>query len=372
MRLVVCLMLVGLFAVSAATAAETGEPAKDDVRSLIEDGRWMRARAVLEPRVKANPTDAEAAAMLSRVRLAYGDLEGAVGLAETAVKLNGQVAEYHWLLARACGEQARKASLMKQFGLAKRFRQEAEAAIARDPKHIQSRLYLVSYYAGAPGIAGGDVKKAEQIVAEVAAIDPAWGHMARARFVEETKPATDKKTADELAALYKKALETAKTPAVRSEALSTLMGVYLTPPGQNFELVEQYGREAVKNDPQRAGSYTALAMAYASRGKWAELEAMLAESEKAVPENLAPYYQAGRVILLQGGDYARAERYFRKFLTQEPEAGPVTPAHAHWRLGLTLEKLGKRAEAIDEIEKATRLKPDFDDAKKDLRRLRGT
>ena len=128
----------------------------------------------------------------------------------------------------------------------------------------------------------------------------------------------------------------------------------------------------MNNDPQRAGSYTALAVAYATRGKWSELDATLAESEKAVPENLAPYYQAGRIILLQGSDYARAERYFRKFLTQEPEAGPVTPAHAHWRLGLTLEKLGKREEAIAEIEKASRLKPDLDDAKKDLRRVRGT
>ena len=192
MRLATFVLLVGLCATSAAVAA-----AEDDVRSLLEDGRWKRARAVLEPRVKANPTDAEAAAMLSRVRLAYGDLEGAVGLAETAVKLNGQEAEYHWILARACGEQARKASLLKQFGLAKRLRQEAEAAIALDPKHIQSRLYLVSYYAGAPGIAGGDPKKAERIAAEVAAIDPAWGHMARARLVEETKPATEKQTSDE-------------------------------------------------------------------------------------------------------------------------------------------------------------------------------
>jgi tetratricopeptide (TPR) repeat protein len=367
MNLATCGLLVGLCALSAAAATT-----EEDVRGLIEDGRWKRARAVLEPRVKANPTDAEAAAMLSRVRLAYGDLEGAAGLAETAVKLNGQVAENHWLLARAFGEQARKASLMKQFGLAKRFRQEAEAAIALDPKHIQSRLYLISYYAGAPGIAGGDAKRAEQIAAEVAAIDPAWGHMARARLLEETKPATDKQTADELAALYKKALEAAKTPAMRSEALSALIGVSLSPPAQNLDLVEQYGREAVKNDPQRAGSYSALAVAYASRGRWAELDATLAESEKAVPENLAPYYQAGRIILLQGNDYARAERYFRKFLTQEPDAGPVTTAHAYWRLGLTLEKLGRRGDAIAEIEKATRLKRDFDEARKDLRRLRGT
>ena len=57
---------------------------------------------------------------------------------------------------------------------------------------------------------------------------------------------------------------------------------------------------------------------------------------------------------------------------QEPEAGPVTLAHGHWRLGLTLEKEGKRSDAVSEMEQAIRLKPDFEDAKKDLRRLRGS
>jgi tetratricopeptide (TPR) repeat protein len=96
------------------------------------------------------------------------------------------------------------------------------------------------------------------------------------------------------------------------------------------------------------------------------------EAEKAVPDHLAPYYQAGRITFLQGPDYARSEKCFRKFLTQEPEPGPMTLPHAHWRLGLTLDKLGRRADAIAEMEQATRLKPDFEEAVKDLRRLRGS
>jgi len=67
--------------------------------------------------------------MLSRVRVAFGDFDRAIELAETAVRLNSNVAEYHWLLARACGERAKTSSFVKQLGLSKRFRQEAEVPI---------------------------------------------------------------------------------------------------------------------------------------------------------------------------------------------------------------------------------------------------
>lgn len=55
---------------------------------------------------------------------------------------------------------------------------------------------------------------------------------------------------------------------------------------------------------------------------------------------------------------------------QEPE--PVAPsfAIAHWRLGLILEKQGRKSEAIAEIEIATKLDKKFEPAQKDLKRLR--
>lgn len=364
MRIATCAVLFNVCA-GSAIAAEA------DVRSLTEAGHWKQVRAVLEPTVKADPEDAGAAAQLSRVRVAFGDLEGAIALAETAVRLNGSVAEYHWLLARACGEQARHAGLVRQFGLAKRFRQEAEKAIALDPKHIQSRLYLISYYAGAPSVAGGDRKMAERIADEVASIDAAWGHLARARIVYETRSATDPESVAERASLYGKALDAARTPDARYEALTALVSLHLSSPAQDFDLAERYAREALSGDPHRAGPYVGLAIAHASRGKWTELDATLVEAEKAVPDNLAPFYQAGRVILVQGGEYPRAERYFRKFLTQEPEAGAATLAHAHWRLGMVLDKQGRRLEAINEMEQVLRLEPDLDEARKELRRLRG-
>lgn len=132
------------------------------VRSLIDGGHWKQARAILEPRLKANPNDAEAAALLSRVRHQYGDLEGALPLAETAVRLEPKVADYHWQLAEVVGEMAQRASVLKQFGLGRRFKREAEAAMALDVKHLDAREGMIDFYIQAPGIIGGDRKKADQ------------------------------------------------------------------------------------------------------------------------------------------------------------------------------------------------------------------
>ncbi|HEU5179882.1 MAG TPA: tetratricopeptide repeat protein [Candidatus Polarisedimenticolia bacterium] len=344
--------------------------AQEDPRALVEAARWKKARALLEPKVKANPSDAEAAALLSQVRLAYGDGDGAISLAETALKLDGNNAAYHWQLAKACGEQARKAGMFKGLSLVKRFRSEADATLALDPKHIEARMYLISFYAGAPGIAGGDKKKAEQVAQDVAKIDPAWGHLAHARLVEETAEPKDNQAVAEREASYKKGLEAAKTPEARYAALSGLVNLYLSPALENFDRAAVIARDMAAIDPPRVEPHLVLAIAYASGGKLAELDTALAESEKVVPDSLGAYYQAGRVLFVRGTDYARAEKYFRKFLTQEPGPGPSL-AHAHWRLGMVLDKLDRKKEAIAEMEQALRLKPDLEEAKKELKRLKG-
>ncbi len=334
-------------------------------RALIEGGHWKRARAVLEPRVKANPADAEAAILLSRVRSAYGDLDAALALAESAVKLEPKNAQYRWQLAEIVGSLAQKAGVFKQIGLGRRFRQEAEQAMALDPTLIDPRLGMISFYVQAPGIIGGDKKKAEQLAADIARIDPAQGHLARARFLLETKAEGD------FEAIYRQAWDAAKTADTKWEAGTRLLNISLAPKTQKLDAAEQQARALLQIDAHRSGPYTGLVLVYVTRGKLAELDATLADAEKAVPDNFGPFYQAGRLLLTTpGGDLSRAERYLKKYLTLDPEPGQPGHAAAHWRLGQLLEKQGKKPEAIAELEQAVRLNPALEDARKDLKRLK--
>ena len=345
----------------AAPAFAAPDPA---VRALVEAGHWKQARALLEPRVKSNPSDAEAAVLLARVRLAFGDADAALPLAETAVKLEPKVADYHWQLAKILLQVVQHASVLRQMGLSKRFRQEADAAIALDANQIDARRGAIPYYVNAPGIAGGDTKKAEALVEEVARIDPASGFLARAQFLTETKAAGD------LESLYRQAADAARTPAVKFEATVALLNVCLNAKPPKYEAAEQHARNLLKLDPHRVGGHTGLVFVFANTNRLTELDAALADAEKAVPDNLAPYFQAGRLLLVANTELPRAERYLRKYLTIESEAGAPTAAVAHWRLGQVLEKEGRKADAIAEIEQAVKLRPDLEDAKKDLKRLR--
>lgn len=149
-----------------------------------------------------------------------------------------------------------------------------------------------------------------------------------------------------------------------------MLNVYLSPKTSKPEAAEQQARALLALDPHRADGYSGLALVYASADRLADLDALLADAEKAIPDNFGAFYQAGRVLLTQGKELPRAERYLRKYLTQEPEAGTPGLAQAHWRLGQVLEKEGRKAEAVSELEQAVKLKPDLDEAKKDLKRLR--
>src|SRR5262249_31558395 len=84
-------------------------------------------------------------------------------------------------------------------------------------------------------------------------------------------------------------------------------------------------RALLQIDPHRAAGYGGVAVVYASSGRVADLDALLSEAEHAVPDNLTAFYEAGRVLLGRGVELPRAERYLRKYLTQDPEGGAPTP-----------------------------------------------
>jgi tetratricopeptide (TPR) repeat protein len=332
------------------------------LEALIERGHWREVRAAVEPRAGAGSTDAAAIYMFSRVKLVLGETKEALALAERAVALDGRKAQYHFQLAECLGSMAQDAGPLKGLGLARRFKKEVDLTIALDPKHVEARNDLLEFYWQAPGLVGGDKKKARAQADTMAQIDPASGALAQIRLAQR-----DKKPAAELDAMYQKAL------AQNPKSYDVLMSVASwsgRDTRKQWDLTEKVGKAAIELDPGRSGGYSVLASVYAHLDRWSDLDQLLAQSEQALPHNLAAYYQAGRVLLVDNKELPRAERYFRKYMTQEPEIGSPALAHAHWRLGLVYEKLGRAPDAVSELEAALKLKPDLDEAKKDLKRVK--
>jgi tetratricopeptide (TPR) repeat protein len=350
---------VFLLLLLAPLTAATKDPA---VEALMDAGHWKRVRAQVMPRAQANPNDADLAYLLSRVKQAFGDLDGAMQMAEKAIALDSRKPEYHSTLAQVCAQKAQTAGIFKGLGLAHRFQREAQAVLDLDPKSVDAREGLVDFYLEAPGIAGGDKKKARIRADELVQIDAVKGYLALANIAQHEKDPTRREAA---------LIQAVKANPKNYEAQEALAAFYVSDEMKKYELAEKQARETmIKLDPGRSVGYQILAQVYVKQGRAAELDAVLAEAERNVPDDFGAYYQAGRALLLDGKDLQRAEKYFRKYLSQEPEGFQPRWGAAHWRLGLVLEKQGRKADAIAELRAAVQLDPQLEEAKKDLKRMK--
>ena len=357
-RAVPVLLIFAAALLSALAQATMNDPSPE---ALVEGSHWKRAKAVLEPRVQANPNDAQALYLLSQVKLQYGDLNGALALAEKSAAIEARNPSYRLQVAEAVGELADKTgNWFKKLSYGRRYRREAEAVIALDAKNIPARIGLLEWHMQA-GPIGGNKKVAYSLADEIMRLDPAEGYLAQVRL------ARLEKKSDSPEPLYLKALEAnPKSFGIHM----TLVNFYFSGPQQKYDLVEKHAREALKLEPGRTGGYGGLAIVFARLKRWQELDAILAQAEKNVPDNFSPLYSAGNILLVDGSDLPRAEKYFRKYLTIEPEPTSPTHADARWRLALVLEKMGRKPEAIQELQKALQLNPNHEGAKRDLKRLK--
>lgn len=346
----------------ALTLAAAPAAAPDDPKTLMDEGHLRRAQALLDAEAASRPDDPRTLYLQSRFKLMIGDAQAALPLAERAATIAPREADYRYQVAACVGTQAQNAGKLKALGLAKRFKREAEATLALDPRHVDAFDGLISFYSQAPGIAGGDDKRAAALADSLVRIDPARGRLAQATLFFR-----DKKEDKGEQALRQALAAVPDDYRVRM----TLVRFLATDTRKKWEEAETHAKAALAIAPGRIAAYAALAGLYAHLGRWDDLDKILAEAERAVPDNRSAHYQAARTLLGDDKEPARAERLFRVYLASEPEIGAPTLAHAHWRLGLVIEKQGRKPEALAEVQQALALKPDLgDDAKKDLKRLK--
>ncbi|HVW08924.1 MAG TPA: hypothetical protein VHC90_10095 [Bryobacteraceae bacterium] len=290
---------------------------------LILAGHWKQARSIVQAHLSQSPGDPLSNYLLSQISHAFGDDVSPRPLAEKAVALDGTVAKYHRQLAEVVGIEAQHASPFRLVFLAHQFRGELDTAISLDPRDIQAQRDLLEYYLVAPGIAGGDVKKAAAVAQHIAEMDPAEGFLAKARV------AAFRRHDAETAALL---VESAGVLPPSYKARAELAKFYLAPGHSNPAGAENAAKEMLKLDRTRVEPWSALAEIYAEREDWSDLEATLTAASQQVPDDLAPYYQAAAALLRTGHDPARAERYLRVYLEHEPEGNEPTLADARRKL----------------------------------------
>ena len=339
----------------AAAFGATLLPAQPSGQDLLDSGHFKRLRAVLATR---NANDPETLILSAAVKQLWGDLDAAEKLAEQAVAADPRNARCHYRLATILGEKASKAGVLSQFGLARRFKKEAETAIELDPNHVPALKEMMEFHLQAPAVIGGDKAKARAIAEHLMKIDPVEGYHAQVTLARFDKQP------ERIEGLLRKAVEVRPASYDARMALGEWCGMQ-----KKFEEAERHAREAVRLHPDRAAPYGFLAATLVQQDKWTDLDAALAQAEKADSDNLYPYYRAAHNCLGRKVELPRAERYLRKYLAQEPEPHSPSLAAAHWRLGLVLEQEGRKPEAIAELQQAVKLDANSP-AKADWKRLK--
>lgn len=232
------------------------------VKELIEAKKYKEAKSILERIVDQNEKDHEAYFYLGRVNLALNDYDEAEDNFEEAIDLNDKNAEYHFWLAQAYGVDAINSNVISQTLLAPKVKGEYVKAVTLDPKHVGARIGLANFYMIAPGIMGGDIKKAYEQANNVIELDEQRGRLLLAGIYQR-----DKKPAK--AETEYKTLEAKFGNDPEFFSFYNTYGYFLLNQKRYNEAVEKFKKQ-VNLAPNSANAYDSLGDGYKAAGKTKE------------------------------------------------------------------------------------------------------
>jgi tetratricopeptide (TPR) repeat protein len=325
-------LVIAALSVSVATTAAQAVP-NGHVRraaALFERGDYAAAKVASATGLRDGEDAARASYYLGRIALVEDRPDEAVGWFERAVKADAGSAEYHLWLGIALGLEAREAGRFRQMMLAKRAKAEFERAVAIEPRSVAAHEGLVQFYAIAPGIAGGSMRRAREHAAEIARVSQMRGRVANGVILEHEN---------------------------------------------NFAGAEREYLAAAATAPDSAAPYMALGALYQRMQRWddafAAYQHVLAAPGAPFPDQLSALYQVGRVGALSGLRLDEAERSLKQWLERAPAGtSPRRIGRTRSRLGMVYARQGRTDAARAEFEAALRLNPRDADAREGLAAVR--
>jgi len=268
-----------------------------DFSVAMEERKFEQARILMEQRLAADPNDGKGIAMKTRLFFAgviQADEDTLTDALEACIDANPDAFECHLALGEMYGREASSGGMMRGMMLADDILERFQDAVRIQPKNLQARNNLQSFYLAAPGIAGGGRDKADANYEAFAALEPGLAPLLKvSMLMRDQKQAEAEKILTEL-------------------------------PDQTDPSVRQL----------HAGALTILAF---ERINGKDLDsgrrvgALLSERYPRLPFGLIAI---GRVEL-EGGDAKLAAEKLEQALAMDPNCG------ANYRLGLAYEKLGR-------------------------------
>jgi Flp pilus assembly protein TadD len=314
------LLLAGLcvFQAWAADPASLPEDMLTPVRADLTMGRADDAISHLRSSLTANPQDAEAHNLLCRVYFQEEQWDDAIGECEAAVRLKPLDSEYHLWLGRADGEKARSMHSIKAYELAKKVRREFERAVELDNGNADALSDLGEFYTAAPGIVGGDKKKAQVLAQTLEQYEPAQACQLQGSLAEKNK---------------------------------------------NYALAESEYKAEVKASSEPADAWMDLAAFYSRRREREQmlqaLHAGIDADRKAAKPNGPALVDAAALLSRNNEEPQLAIQLLRLYLASPNQSADSPAFQVHVQLSRLLEQQGDSAGATQQIEAAAALASEY-------------
>ena len=253
------------------------------------------------------------------------DFEEAAKEFERATTPDPKEARHFLWLGNALIKEMFSANLMRKAMIGPRARDAWERAAALDPRDVESRGYLVDYYAMAPAFLGGGLDKAEAMATQVRAFDTYHGLLLLCRVAEQ------RKDYDRAAAQF---AEAARLSADDGRALEGWL------------------------------------IALDRKQRFVEGFAAVDDRLKRLPDDYYALYHLGRTAGLSGQRVDSGVTALRRLVTiNRPEASRFKSSDVRYWLGMLLERKGDRGNAAAELRQAVEMNPADTDAKVALARV---
>lgn len=384
--------LVLIILLLAAAGARAEDRPLSDLQTLITDGWAEQATVLLNAQVTGKHPAPTALYLKARAEFSLNHLEEAQDWAEKSVKAAPDSSRFWGQLGNIKAMRVRQSPL-KGMTLGRSSRKDIEKAIKLDPRNVEALQSLMYFRLYAPGIVGGDQDKAAEMAEQIAAIDPAQGHLVRAQLYQRQDGNLDRALPEMRAAAAVDSLN----PGLCYDLGRSLLAQ--SHPDEALEFLEE-GR---RRDPDPTAGLLKLGNAYLRLGLYPEARSAYRQVQTIDPAN--PAAAVGLAVLLsaQGQpdqalaafraldqahpDYPPARYYLAAALIEQQQdpaqaralledylAGAINQqwpsrALASWKLALALEKLGRYNQAWEAISLALDLSGGNEAMKSDAKRL---
>jgi tetratricopeptide (TPR) repeat protein len=279
---------------------------------------------VLDGKLSGSPNDALAHNFLCRAYFSVGEWDAGISECERAVSLEPGNGVFHLWLGRVYGEKADTSSFFQGARLARKVRDQFEAAVRLSPRSVEALTDLAEFYLEAPGMVGGGRDKAERQANSLAAIDRAWGFWVEARIREEQG---------------------------------------------DFSSAERKYRDAIEAGHGRASAWLNLGLFYKHRSEWAAMEQALMRVRSAPLDRPDALVDAAEILIRTQKNLPEARELLRAYLASTSKVELAPAFKVHFLLGNAEERLGNTQKAATEYKLALSMAREFRPAQQALARV---